>query len=886
MILTKLYHPKVDEHVVHRSSLFETLRNGLKKKVILVSATAGYGKTTLISDWINQQKITAAWCSLDNRDNDPSLFLNLLISSLNKQEKNIGQVSLDLLQKPGTASAEYILELFINDLLSLKNEIVLVLDDLHLIDNKQVFGILSTLIEYKPNQLKLILSTRSDPTIPFARLRSQNEILEIRSGELSFTRDDIAFLFNKKLKLGLKQNDFSILEKKTEGWIAGLQLTALSLKDQRNISEYLEKMAGDNRYIMDYLIEEVIQRLSQEERNFLLCTSILNRYNAPLCNSLLSINNSQDIIEDLEKNNMFIISLDNERNWFRYHHLFASLLQQRLTLHFKDKITELHESACQWFENNDQLLFALEHSLAAGNKQKALNHFASVINQLFRASQYQTILQFGGMFTHDQIVSNPGLCFNYFWILFQSGQMEQAESLITKLQKNTTDKAELAMVRVCINNLKISLGDIESTYSYSEMELHNINNDSDYWNIFAYLSLGEVHLFRFELEKSFQSYDQAALRASTPDHLYFEMINRVRSAFVLWLMGDYSRGHKETKALLDKFNKIAEKYGVAIELLSSMLNCVVGNFLVNTNQLEEGLQKSLRGFELSRKTTNGILIASCTYLLAEAYYLAGEYKKAIDLVEELDTIPYKQGSKFLCVLCDSLKSKLYLLTGDQNKSEPLYNRDISADKNHAFESIFSRIDKMRYQIANGKISESIGLCEETMEILNQEKACGLLAEVEILMAKAQFYLQNQNKAIEYMLNAIRKTQSVGLVRLFINEGEEIKTLLKEIKTLKSTRSTKELDSIDSDYINKLLRVFEKEKTRVETQNDETLSSRELDTLKLIAENLSNQEIANELFISITTVKTHVRNILLKLEAKNRNEAVLIAKEKGILSSYN
>ena len=295
MIFTKLYLPKVDEQVVHRSGLFETLRSGLHKKVILVSATAGYGKSTLISDWINQHKITAAWCSIDNKDNDPFLFLKLIISSVNRQETSVGKASLDLLQNPGAVSAEYLLELFINDLLSLEKEIVLVLDDLHLIENSQVFEMLSTFIEYKPDPVKLILSTRSDPPLPFARMRSQNKILEIRSNELSFTRDDIAYLFNKKLKLGLKPNDFNILEKKTEGWIAGLQLMALSVKGHSNISEYLEKMAGDNRYILDYLMEEVLHQLSQEDRYFLLSTSNLNRLSAPLSNKIIGIENIKEI---------------------------------------------------------------------------------------------------------------------------------------------------------------------------------------------------------------------------------------------------------------------------------------------------------------------------------------------------------------------------------------------------------------------------------------------------------------------------------------------------------------------------------------------------------------------------------------------------------------
>jgi len=885
MIFTKLHLPKVDEHVVHRTGLFETLRNALSKKIILISATAGYGKTTLISDWINQHKLTAAWCSLDSRDNDPFLFLTILISSLNKQEKKIGKVSLELLQQPGNVSTEYILEVFINDLLSLEKEIVLVLDDLHLIDNKQVFEILSTLIDYKPDKLKLVLSTRSDPPLAFARLRSQNEILEIRSDKLSFTQDDIAFLFNKKLKMGLKQNDFAILQKKTEGWIAGLQLTALSVKGQGNISEYLERMAGDNRYIMDYLLEEVLQQQSQQERDFLLYTSILNRFNAPLCNFMLGIDNSQELIEDLERNNMFIIPLDNERNWFRYHHLFASLLKQRLALKYKDKLPELHNSASQWYENYEQLVFALEHSLAAGNKEKSLDHFANVINHLWETSQYLTILQFGGMFTHEEIVQNVGLCLNYFWILFQSGDMDQAESLIYKLKNRSTDKAVLAMVHVCINTLKITTGDIESSYTYSELGLQNIKEDVDYWTIFANLSLAEAHLLKFELKESFEYFTKAAASASKPQFIYFEMINRTRSSFVLWTMGDFAGAYKEGRDMLDRFNAAGADKGVGFDVLASIVYCLVGNFLINTNQIEEGLQKSLRGYELSKKTTNALLISTCTALLAEGYYLAGDFNKAISFLEELDAIPYKRATIFLCILSDLLKSKVYPLTSKLDQLKKLNEKDIKADKNNAFETIVNNIAKVRYQIAEGKIQEAIALLQNISEKLELSKAYGLLTEVNILQARAHSAILEQQQAMDHLLHALLRTQSVGLIRMYITEGEEIEELIKGVKSLKREQANKELDPLETKYINSILQAFEKEKSRQKFVPDEDeLSSRELDTLNLLVLGLSNQEIAAKLFISNNTVKTHVRNILFKLEAKNRNDAVLKAKEKGIVPS--
>lgn len=882
MLKTKLNKPNPTSKLIVRKELIDKLENGKEKKLILVSAPAGYGKSTAISQWIDNGELPYVWYSLDKSDNDTTNFLQYTITGIQSVYNNIGTEALKLMESNGNPTFETIASHIINDLYEIQEHFYIIFDDYHLIENQQINQLISFLLHKLPNNIHIVLITRSDPSIPLARLRSQQLLTDIRLSDLCFSANNIYDFFKKSLNINLSIEDAKNLESKTEGWIAGLQLTALSLKGKEDISEFVKNLKGDNRYIVDYLIEEVLQQQSPEFREFLLCTSILNQFNASLCNHVLNINNGQEIIEHFEINNMFIIPLDNERNWFRYHHLFASLLQHRLKVQLKDRIPKLHANASQWFENNDQLVFALEHSLAAGNKHKALNHFANVIDHLWKTSQYQTILQFGGMFTHEELIKNVNLCLNYFWILFQSGYIEQAASLIYLLQNHTTDKAELAMVYVCINNLKVLTGDIESVYTYSELELQHIKEDVDYWNILAFLSLGEIHRLRFELTKSYQSFNQAATRAAVPQLIYFEMVNRIRSSFVLWTLGDFLGAYQESKDLLDKLNSSGANNSFSIDLLSSILYCKVGNFLIHINQIEEGLQKSLRGYELSKKSTNQLFITSCTYLLAEAYYLAGEYNKAINIVEELDAIPYKQVAKYLSELADSLKCKLYLLTKEQAKLKPLFEKDIEADKNHAFEYILYSISRARYHIEQGKIVDAIDMLQEVAEELEAEKGYGLLAEAELLQARAYSLIQEQDKAIDYLLRSILRTQSACLIRMYINEGTEIEVLLLECKRIVSTSANAQFEKVDIEYINSLLRVFEKEKKVPAITSIDTLSSRELDTLKLIAESLTNQEIADALYISITTVKTHVRNILLKLEAKNRNEAVSIAKEKGLL----
>lgn len=881
MLKTKLNRPKLPSKLTVRKEVIDILENGKHKKLALVSAPAGYGKSTLVSQWIDQNDFPHSWYSLDKSDNDIYSFLQYTIAGIQSVYKTIGTEAIKLMESNSNPSFETIATHVINDLYEIQEQFYIIFDDYHLIENQQINQLISFLLDKLPDNIQIVLITRSDPSIPLARLRSQQLVTDIRLSDLCFNANNIYDFFKKCLNINLSIDDAQSLESKTEGWIAGLQLTGLSLQGKEDVGDFVNKLKGDNRYIMDYLIEEVLQQHSQEIRDFLLCTSILNHFNASLCNHILNIQNGQEIIEELERKNMFIVPLDNEGNWFRYHHLFASLLQHQLSVKLKDRIPELHANASQWFENNEQFVFALKHALCAGNKQKALSLFADIIVQLWESSQYITILQFGGMFTPEELIVEANVCFYYFWVLFESGEIKRAESLITMLQDHTTDKAELSRVYVCLNNLKAFTGDIESAYEYSELATQNISEDDGWYNVLAFLSQGESYLLRFELSKSYQSFDHAAARASKAHIMYMKMISLARASFVLWTLGEYSESYNTCKNLLDEIKASAEN-SFGADLLSSIMYCLVGKFLIDINQVEEGLQKCLLGYDLSKKTNNASFIATCNRLLAEAYYLAGDYNKAISLIEDLDAHRYKQTMIFMSVLSDSLKSKLYFVTNKPDKLKPLFEKDIKADKNHAFERIVDTISRARYLMTQGDILEAIDILQEITEEIKAEKAYGSLTEVEILQARAHSLIQEQEKATDYLLNAVLQTQSAGLIRMYINEGAEIETLLKNIKQIVSTRVSAQFNKVDVEYINRLLRVYEKEKTVSAITSEDTLSIRELDTLKLIAENLTNQEIAEALYISITTVKTHVRNILLKLEAKNRNEAVSKAKEKGML----
>lgn len=889
MLWTKLHIPQPKKNLVHRPYLFEKLNEGFNRKLILVSATAGYGKTTLLSDWIHRNKIPTVWYSVDQSDNDPGEFLTSIIKGIQTIHARTGKDAMEILNSPMSVSLEYVVGILMNDILTLKKEFILVFDDLHLISSEEVFRILNYIIEHKPRQLKIAILTRSDPPLSVARFRSQNELLEIRSEDLSFTQSDIAEFFNKKLRLGLNGKDLSLLEQKTEGWIAGLQLTAISLQGKENIPEFIQALAGDNRYIMDYLIEEVLNNLDHETREFLLRTSILEKLSASLCDKVLQENSSQLLLESLDKNNMFIVPLDNERKWFRYHHLFGVLLEQRLRIRNKEIIPDLHQKASLWFEENNMLIHAVEHSLKAGHTEKALQLVDGIVDHLWETSQYNVIHKFGSLLNEDDILINKKFGIIYAWVQAIKGELAESEKYLGKIEKelrdaNPTDENRSLLGRVyeTYNLVKVFSGDVETAFKYSELAIQHIPEEDIVWDSWAHISFGESNLLQFELQKAIQSFYTAREHAQKINNLYLGLISTSKIAYVLRLKGEYKEALSLCNNLLESFNANTSIEGYRIGLLSSILYSIIGYIAAEQGRIEEGIQNALKGYELSRGVLSLSFQTYSALLLAETYYKAGEFDKALVLIEELEIIINKNIAQWLYVLTNTLKCKLLILKNKDDQAKTILNKKAQTGKNHSFETFFYNVAIARYKITRQNHEEAFSLLRNLTLELKNRGATELLTEAELLTAKA-FMLENENeKAIASVIKALTYTQNENLIRTYINEGAEIESLLKEIQQRKKVKSTEQLDSVSSDYIDVLIRAFEKEKRTASVVSEEGLSSRELDTLKLIAEDLTNQEIANALYISLATVKTHVRNILLKLEAKNRSEAVSIAREKQII----
>ncbi len=371
ILATKVYKPPARPKTVARLRLLEQLNAGLPGKLTLISAAAGFGKTTLVSEWAAACGLPAAWLSLDEGDSDPTRFLAYLIAALQTVAPSVGQGALAALQAPQPPPAEAILTAVLNDLAALPDRLLLVLDDYHAVDAPAVDQALAFLLQNLPPHLHLVIASREDPPLPLARLRARGQLTELRAADLRFTPDEAAEFLNQVMGLNLSPAEMAALEARTEGWIAGLQLAALSMQGRTDTAAFVRSFAGSHRFVLDYLVEEVLLRQPERVRAFLLQTSILDRLSGPLCDAVTGQEGSEAVLEELERGNLFIVPLDDSRQWVRYHHLFAEVLQARLLRELPDRAPVLHRRASEWYERNALPAAAIRHALAAEDFERA-----------------------------------------------------------------------------------------------------------------------------------------------------------------------------------------------------------------------------------------------------------------------------------------------------------------------------------------------------------------------------------------------------------------------------------------------------------------------------------------------------------------------------------
>jgi len=864
MITAKLQIPPSCSSLVHRNSLCEKLCDGLKKKITLISAPAGFGKTTLLCDWIKQKQITAAWYALDKNDNDPFEFLNYIIAALQTISKDLGKSVTNLIHSSHRPGFVAITQLLCNDLQTVKTEFVLVLDDYHLISSTEINAIMSCILDYLPAHIHIVISTRSDPSIPLARLRSQDQLNEIRVSDLGFSGNEIHELFNRKLKLGLSNRDINALEKKTEGWVTGLKLAALSLKTKDDVSKYIEVIAGSNRYIMDYLIEEALNTQTADIKDFLLCTSILDQFSEPLCNAVLNTNTSQSILESIEKDNMFIIPLDTERKWYRYHQLFADLLNQQLRSNTNTDIKELHRKASLWYENENMVLPAIDHAMEAKDYEKAIDLLGHIIKELWESGQHATILKFSQSLPSEYIRLNPEFCLYYSWILISSGKTQEAkeildstEQLVTEQIKsgkyNETTKVLLGKISVAFTNLFSNTGNVEQIFHYCEQAQTYLSEKEPLWYSWLWFGFGSAYMQTGQLEQSINALDKAIKFGKRTGNLYLISTSVIRLAYAELRRGRFKLAYQNCNELLQLINEGGYTEMVKNEWSYSGLFSTMGYIQFMWNELDEAHENVKTAYELSHKGKDVILHFFTSLIYGWVLLLSGDPIKSDEIINKLEkSIKEKDIPPYLIHLYLAWKIDNCISREQyENANRIIESLELSTEKeiNYANEIVY--ISFARYLIAQFKFDDAEIVLSQLHAITESGMRIERLIEIKNLYAILHKTIGNRDKALAYLSESIKLAENENLVMFFIMEGENIYDLLIELNRQQAYSK----DHLSAKFLKKIIISIEKLKSRSKDSSLKILSKREIDVLRLIAKKHTNQQIADILFISLNTVKT-------------------------------
>ncbi len=917
LLTTKLYIPQPRPNLVPRPNLIQYLGEGLHlgRKLTLVSAPAGFGKTTLVSEWVAGCERPVAWLSLDEGDNNLTRFLAYLVAALQPIAANIGEGALGMLQSPQPPPTETILTVLINEIAALPGRIILVLDDYHLIDAQPIHNALAFALDHLPPQMHLVIATREDPHLPLARLRARGQLTELRAADLRFAPDEAATFLNLMMGLSLSAEEITSLETRTEGWIAGLQMAALSMQGRADTASFIQAFTGSHRFVMDYLAEEVLQRQPERVRSFLLQTSILDRLSGPLCDAVTGQEDGRGMLETLEGGNLFVVPLDDKRQWYRYHHLFADVLQTRLMEEQPDQVPTLHRRASEWYEHDGSSADAVRHAIAAEDYERA----AGLVELAWPAmsGSFQSTAWLGWVKTlPDELVrARPVLSAAYAWALLDAGKLEAAEARLLDAERwleptvDISDRPETPSPKTCpersrrmvvvdeeqFRSLPASLatarayhaqalGDVPGTVKYARRALDLSSEGDHLQRNQAAVLLGIAYWVSGDLETAHQAMADWMNSMQKAGNIVFAIASAFALADILVAQGrlhEAVRTYKQSLQLASEHNKHVQQVTAHHHLGLAMLYHEMGD-------QEAAAQHLLKSRELGEQTA--LVDWPNRWCLAQARLkeTQGDLEASLDLLDEAKRLYVRTLVPDIRPI-EALKARVYVRQG--RLTEALgwaRERGLSADDDlsylHEFEHVtLARVLIARYEsdCADRSILEAMGLLERLLRAAEEGGRTGSVIEILALQALAHEAQGDIPAALAPLERALVLAEPEGYVRIFVDEGQPMARLLYEALSL----------GIVPDYARRLLAAFpvaEPEQAAplgtqaLKSDLIEPLSERELEVLQLIAEGLTNPEIASRLFLALNTVKGHTRNIYGKLNVHSRTQAIARAQALGLL----
>jgi len=877
LLLTKLCAPQVRSGHVRRPRLLARLNRGVEGKLTLVSAPAGFGKTTLLGEWLQQLDRPFAWLSLDEGDNDPARFLAYLAAALQTVQTDWGRAVQKLprsSQPPVTAA---LLAAAINEITTSALPFALALDDYHRISEQTVHETITFLLDHVPPHMHLVIATRADPPLPLARLRTRGELTEIRADDLRFAAAETAALLNQAMDLELTPEQIAVLESRTEGWVAGLQLAGLSLQGLQHgdVASFIEAFAGSHRYVMDYLVEEVFGRQPPHIQEFLLQTSILHRLCGSLCNALTGHANGQKMLERLEQLNLFTIPLDHHRRWYRYHHLFADLLRDHLRQTQPEKVPELHWRASEWYEREGLAVEAFQHALAAGDLERAVRLVEENARAMVRRGELATLLKWVKALPDEVVRSRPRLCVAYGWALLFTGQASATEPRLQDAERTlaqrvasplaASDEHEIAPLLGEVALLRLLLAryqeDLSQTIELSQQGLEQIGEDDFFARGLVYLSLGIALRLSGDITGAVQACAEAARLCRAAGNSMATMISTYNLSRLYGLQGQLHRAAETCRQALQSAD---EWTGPGL----GMVYLGTADVLYEWNELAAAEQHVRAALALGEPGGYlGLLINGYT-LLARIRQAWGDVQGAHEAIHKLEqAVQQRNLSQTIAEEMAAYRAWFGLMRGNL-RAAVCWAKTIEPSPDDRLDTLreFQWITLVRVLLAQDRPEETGPLLEQLLHTAEAEGRMGKAIEILALQALARQMCGDTAGAIAALKRALLLGAPEGYVRSFVDESTPMATLLRRAMS----------QGIAPHYVSRLLAAFEE--PAVIRPLVEPLTPREMEVLRLITAGLRNQEIAGQLFISVATVKRHITNIYGKLGVSHRTQAVARAQE--------
>jgi LuxR family transcriptional regulator, maltose regulon positive regulatory protein len=907
LLFTKLRVPRLHTRLVSRSHLLEQLQQGMKHALTLVSAPAGFGKTTLLAQWLAETGTRGAWLTLEPEDNEPARFLSYVIAALQTLDPQIGTTVLPLLQTPQPVPLESMVALLINDITSSDvGDFALVLDEYHVIAAAAIHQALTYLVVHLSPQMHLFVATRADPPLPLARLRARGQLIELRAADLRFDPAEVGTFLQTVMGLNLPAEAIATLEHRTEGWVTGLQLAALSLRGRSDVSSFIAAFSGSHRYVLDYLSEEVLARQSAAVQSFLLHTAILEQLSGPLCEAVTGQEEGQVMLEALERANLFVVSLDDERRWYRYHHLFAEVLRSRLQQVEPTFIPALHRRASAWYGQNGLVIEAVHHALASADYERAthlVTRYASAFPLRIVRAPLRNWLP---ALPEDLVRARPQLCLILAYLLSDSGQLDTVDFWLraaearlwggepggAETEAESGLRAMLTEVLAVRATVATRRGDIpQASEPVRQVGDHLSPDGTARARSTVALDLGTASFWSGDTVAASQAFAEASIAGDAAGTLFFVLAGLGGEGLVHIVRGELRQAAEVFRQVL---RRAAGREG-QISLVAGLAQVGLGSVLREWNDLERAEQHLLAGSEQATRLSSFETLVLTSLQLARIRQARGDALGALDHLARIDEVVQRRGGEFFARMIAACRAQLWLMQGNLAAAGHwAATIPLVPDQPINYVDEMERLAHVRVQIAQGRAADALLALKRLCAVAEAAGRSGSVLEILLLQALAQQHLGNTAQAIAQLAKVLALAEPEGYMRLFMDEGPPMHALLKQVLAAQrrqhlapphpSTASLEHLlATFDGATAAGSASRAKAPKSMAQTQKlSEPLKAGELTVLRQLATGKSTVEIAHELIVAPSTIKWYLKHLYAKLQVHSRTQAIARARELQLL----